>query len=387
MKGSRFYGDFPEVNLGDVVESLGPSLGPGTYETQKMETTSPPTDGDSLSGEGKTNSGRKEETTTYATALKKNYPCVVLDFVCASYPEEVLTDKIMADFVFDELRMQKSEMTGMRARSKGNRVVKVLTKESVSVEERFGENFHFARQYSGKTWHCKIRGGNKVASPLRLLCVPEDIGNEELINEVAKFSEVRSGIISEVFAERNDPRLRGLSNGHRRAYIIPKADIPDFISVGTKKIKIIHRDQVRTCYKCKNAGHIKVDCPNEVRTNVEMVQNENIAVNDEKKSQNQMETVQNEMIRQETSVCPEIEINDDETGTESEHTVVTDKCAEVFSKKKLPSTTTPRLKDVKISKKKKGNILDAGYQISPPKDKASEKTTVPLTRSRTGSHS
>lgn len=72
----------------------------------------------------------------------------------------------------------------------------------------------------------------------------------------------------EVFGRNRDPRLSGLTNGHRRVLVNPRGPIPDFISIGAKKIRIYHKDQILKCFLCRKEGHLKAVCPsNEVMIN------------------------------------------------------------------------------------------------------------------------
>lgn len=196
---------------------------------------------------------------SYASAIRRSFPFVVLDFECKEMPDETLSDTTMADFIFDEIGFKKSELTGMRGLSKGNRVAKVLTREPIVVSKRFQDQYEFHRAYRNKNWKCSIRGG-RPNSTLRFIGVPKTISNAQLVNSVQTFDTITSEVEMDAFGGRNDPRLRGLTNGHRKVQITPTSEIPDFVSVGERRIRILHKDQVQRCYSCKLEGHIRVNC-------------------------------------------------------------------------------------------------------------------------------
>ncbi|TRY75013.1 hypothetical protein TCAL_12118 [Tigriopus californicus] len=127
---------------------------------------------------------------SYAKVLKKTYPNMVLDFECSANEDEILSQTILAEFLFEELKVQKTEIKGLVMFSKGNRTVGV---------ERFGD--------------------------------------------------------------RDDPRLEGWTNGNRRVMIVPEQEIPDFFAIDSRRLRNLHRDQIRRCVHCRKEGHIKTECP------------------------------------------------------------------------------------------------------------------------------
>lgn len=50
--------------------------------------------------------------------------------------------------------------------------------------------------------------------------------------------------------------------------IIPKKEIPDFLVVNLKRFRVLHRDQLRRCFQCRQEGHIKAVCPSKRTTEV-----------------------------------------------------------------------------------------------------------------------
>lgn len=213
-------------------------------------------------GDGESTNRRVTSTSipSYAKALKKSYPNITLDFECLGSDEGGLSQSILADFLFEELLLQKSEIKGLVMFTKGNKTVKIETKETVDVSERFGNKHEFRRDYGNKSWRCVVRGAMK-SSVLRILGVPCEISNEDLLKEIVPFAKVTSGMNMERFGDRDDPRLSGWTNGNRRVMILKEKEIPDFLTVDSKRFRILHRDQIRRCFLCREEGHIKADCP------------------------------------------------------------------------------------------------------------------------------
>lgn len=187
-----------------------------------------------------------------------------LDIKCPENPNASVTDKVIADFIFIELGIKKSEITGIVGGGIGHRAVKVETVKPIDVEKRFGDNLSYKRDVGERTWICSIRNGRN-ASPIRFFNVPRWITNEELIGAIHPFAKTISGMENEVFGKFHDPRLAGLNNGHRRALIINTSTVPDFIVIGEKKIRIYHRNQIPKCFACRREGHIKINCPTTIK--------------------------------------------------------------------------------------------------------------------------
>lgn len=144
---------------------------------------------------------------SYANALKKSYPNVVLDFECLNHEEQVLSQTMLANFLFQDLVLQKEKIKALVIIGKG-KIVKVVTKESIDVSARFSNRYEIIRSYEEKKWKCVVRGACK-SSVLRILGVPCEITDEDLIGQVACFAEVSSKVGRDRFGEKDDPRLIG----------------------------------------------------------------------------------------------------------------------------------------------------------------------------------
>jgi Zinc knuckle. len=142
--------------------------------------------------------------------------------------------------------------------------VKVQTTDEIIVKDRFGENTEFERRYGSIVWKCSIRGG-KNHSFLRLLNVPEDLCNEAIKAAIRAFARPLSNIEEEVFGSYSDPRLIGIINGNRKVLIEPLSTIPEFIEIASRRIRVIHKDQIKRCFRCKEEGHFKYDCTANVK--------------------------------------------------------------------------------------------------------------------------
>lgn len=110
---------------------------------------------------------------------------ITLDFKCLDDINAPISDLVIADFVFLELRLQKSEITGFLGSGSGiQRSVKVETAYPIIIEERFKNGFEFERIVNQRKWSCSVRIGKK-ASVIRFFNVPRWITDEELLQGIS----------------------------------------------------------------------------------------------------------------------------------------------------------------------------------------------------------
>lgn len=185
---------------------------------------------------------------------------IYLDLDCPERPDAPITDTVVADFIFDELRLKSDEFVGIVRAGSGQRSVKIETVRHINVAERFGEDPSFVRVIGGSKWSCILRGGER-SSPMRFFNVPRWVTNQDLITTITPFAKALGPIEKELFGKLNDPRLKGHTTGHRRVQVVSRGPIPDFISIGSRKFRIYHRDQAVRCFVCRKEGHMKAECP------------------------------------------------------------------------------------------------------------------------------
>lgn len=185
---------------------------------------------------------------------------VVIDFSC-NQTEAYLPWSVLADFIFNELKIRKSEILSlMTSRGVASATARIRTYQRVDVKERFGDCFEFARISGGITWKCVVRGAQRFY-PLRYHHVYGEVSADDLAKATAPFAEIKSTVMNEVFEDFHDNRLCGIPNGNMRVLILPTASIPEFIVVCGRKIRISHRDQTRRCFRCQAEDHLKSKCP------------------------------------------------------------------------------------------------------------------------------
>lgn len=327
-------------------------------------------------------------STVEAWKAKDDLMSLVLDFKCKENPDALVTDKVIADFIFDELKLQRSEITGLVQLGGGNgqRSVRVETVHPFDVNERFGDNLHYQRMVIERKWLCSIRKANS-ASYLRFFNVPGWITNEELLSVITSFAKPLATMEKECFGKFQDPRLSGLTNGHRRVLVTCLGIVPDFISLGLKKIRIYHRDQVPKCFTCHQAGHMKANCPTNQellkRPSADLTDNlipqelqqddhstsesdNSVVFEDCTKEDMEPKLLTSEELSTKGALAPAVENKDNQARPDTE--VIDgelleatnnlelndpDQALSPHQKRKLPSSvTTPVAKDAKISKKK-----------------------------------
>lgn len=199
-------------------------------------------------------------TKTNEKTTMGRHPPVVVDFSC-DRANAYLPWSVLADFIFTDLRIRKSEILSlMTSRGIANATVRIATNDMVNVKARFGGCFEFKRMSGGIHWKCVVRGAQRFF-PLRYHHVYGEVSLDDLAQATASFAEVKSSIMNEFFEEKQDARLCGIPNGNMRVLIHPIAPIPEFIVVGTRKIRISHRDQIRLCFRCRANDHLKNNCP------------------------------------------------------------------------------------------------------------------------------
>lgn len=216
------------------------------------------------------------ESYSYAGVTKRSFPSLVLDF-SSEASNAILTTTIIADFLFEDLKLKKQEVTKVSkvpsppiGQNFSRRTVRIRTEEEIIVKDRFGDSFEFQRSYGNIQWRCQIRGGRKNSN-LRLLNVPDDMDEERMVGAIKSFAKPLSEVKDEVFGQFHDPRLNGIPNGNKLILIEVEGIVPEYIEIGSRKIRVLHRSQPRRCYACNQAGHFQVDCPKKMNETDQML--------------------------------------------------------------------------------------------------------------------
>lgn len=203
---------------------------------------------------------------TYASVAQRRFPGLVLDFVCVG-AEGYLTTEKLTEFLRDDLKLSRNEILKIRKMggTKTSCTIKIQTIQDIVVSERFGTNREYKRDYPGISWTCTIRGGRNKAK-LRFLNVPEEVESQQLVESISSFAKPLSDLSEEVFGNGQDAWLSGIPNGNMQILVEAIEPVPDFVCVGRRKIRIIHKDQIKRCFLCGSDSHLRDDC---VSTNVE----------------------------------------------------------------------------------------------------------------------
>lgn len=154
---------------------------------------------------------------SYADVARKKFPALTLD-LCCNLEGERASSQVVADFVFNDLKIIPGEISRIVGIGKPTNVVSIITKSEVLINERFGDNVEFHRQYGNLRWNCSIRGGVN-RSFIRLFHVPHDLEDEDLLQPIKAFATPLSGLMIEKFGKDCDPRFFGIGSGHMRVRV------------------------------------------------------------------------------------------------------------------------------------------------------------------------
>lgn len=210
--------------------------------------------------------GEAMVSTSYASVAQRRFPGLVLDFAWEKDHEQLSPTKLAA-FLREDLKLHKGEISRIRKMGGSLRActIKVETVKDIIISERFGSNVAFQRQFDETTWKCTIRGGDKK-SKLRFLNVPEGVNNSLLVDSLRSFAKPVSDITEERFSSNHDSWLAGIPNGNMQVMVITKDVVPDFVHVGPKRIRIVHKNQTKKCFLCGSGDHLRNDCPRNIVT-------------------------------------------------------------------------------------------------------------------------
>lgn len=204
--------------------------------------------------------GSRPSETSYAFVAQRRFPGLVLDFTWEADHEHLSTEKL-ATFLREDLRLSRDEISRIRKVGGSSRActVKIETVKDIIVRDRFRSNVEFVRQFKETTWKCTIRGGDKK-SKLRFLNVPEGVSDSQLIESLKPFAQPVSGITEERFGMNHDSWLAGIPNGNMQVMVVAKELVPDFVLLGQKKIRVVHRNQAKKCFLCGSEEHLRRNC-------------------------------------------------------------------------------------------------------------------------------
>jgi len=210
----------------------------------------------------------------YASIVKRRFPNVTIDLVAMDGNEQThLSFGLVADIIINHLKMGREEICRFNIfkEDKYNFVLKVRTQKDINVKERFSdrESFEFVDHRNNTKWRGSVRGiiakeSNRDTCKLRIINAPDEASNEEIINEIQKFTEVKSTIKEEVVLKEEEPRLAGLPTGILNVKIKKVSSIPRYLVIMKQKVRIhvvIPRDM---CAKCYVRGHKAAICTQQV---------------------------------------------------------------------------------------------------------------------------
>lgn len=194
---------------------------------------------------------------SYANVARR-FPVLVLDMGCENDGERIGLE-VIGPFVFDALGLKTEEITRIKGVGSSNKPIVIVTKQEIIISKRFGDKVEFERTIQGKKWNCKIRGGRK-RTPLRFMQVPCEVSKQELLNSIESFAIPTSNVEEEVFVGSYDARFKGIGSGNYRVAVDVMGEIPEFVEIGSWRVRINHPAQIRRCFYCGEAGHLKIEC-------------------------------------------------------------------------------------------------------------------------------
>ena len=110
---------------------------------------------------------------------------------------------------------------------------------------------------SGKEVPVILDDGGEVTS-IHVFGCPLELSDGAISAAIAKYGK----IIGAINRGKIDHRGFEIETGTRYVNVVLKTAIPSNIQVGNRKLRVWHKGQVRTCWRCQSAGHMAKDCPN-----------------------------------------------------------------------------------------------------------------------------
>lgn len=199
--------------------------------------------------------------------VKRKYQHLILEFT----PEvedkgkdnpRVSLDNIVGPYVFDDLKIEKSELQEIRVFGNHTKVVKFKTKSDIVVSQRWKDlPSDIVKEFNGIRWICKVKGLKKKEVKLRIINPPEEATELEIIEEVSKFAKA-SAVRDESVTKGQSLLFEGMSNGNKVVLIEEDHDtIPDSIELGGRSTKVLLLKP--RCFKCNELGHVAKNCDKE----------------------------------------------------------------------------------------------------------------------------
>lgn len=116
---------------------------------------------------------------------------------------------------------------------------------------------------SGIDWneiHITCHPPKEYHTNVSLLGLPAYINDDEVIDALLPFGEIKSGVIRLKYKADHD--LAGLENGNRLVrMVLSKPSIPYSLRISGEWCRIIHNNQQRVCSNCHAVEHSRRNCP------------------------------------------------------------------------------------------------------------------------------
>ena len=205
---------------------------------------------------------------SWANIAKRKYPNLVLEFtpqvedLGKKLNPKVSLDQVVGKFVFEDLQILRSELMEIRVFGSHTKTVRFRTKQDIVVADRWS---HLPRDitkvHEGITWTCMVKGLKKKEAKLRIINVPEEASDQEIIQQISNFAPV-SSVKDESVTKGQSQLFHGMSNGNKVVMIEDGDHVnPDTITLAGKDTKVVLVKP--RCFNCNEIGHVAKSCTKE----------------------------------------------------------------------------------------------------------------------------